>query len=124
MKKLISHAGNLASVQQGTCLFVSSARGVPLCFLSKGRVSLSLAIMSAPPPKEKQKLSQKLSRWLKPSKRVADPSAASSHSTPVSSSPSHSLTHATGHTMDAGRIITPEALGKHIGLTTIKPLCP
>jgi len=90
--------------------------------LNKGLASLSLAIMSSPPPKEKQKLSQKLSRWLKPSKSVASASAASIHSTPVSSSPSHGLTHAAGHAMETGGTITAEALGKHIGSTTTQPL--
>jgi len=89
--------------------------------LNKGLASLSLAIMSSP-PKEKQKLSQKLSRWLKPSKSVASASAASFHSTPVSSSPSHDLTHAAGHAMETGGTITAEALGKHIGSTTTQPL--
>ena len=92
--------------------------------ISSALASLSLAIMSSPPPKKKQKHSQKLSRLLKPSKQVAGASAASSHSTPVSSSPSHSLTHAARHAMDTGRTITPEALGMHIGSTKIQPLCP
>jgi len=94
----------------GPTLFVASFR--------KGLGSLSLAIMSSPPKKKKH--SQKLSRFLKSSKQVASASAASSHSTPVSSSPSHNLTHA----MDTGRTITPEALGTHIGSTKIQPLCP
>ena len=90
----------------------------------KGLASSSLAIMSSPPPKEKQKLSQKLTRWLKPREPVADASAASSHSTPVSSSPSLGLTHPAGYAMDTGSTNTPEVLGKHIGSTTIPPLCP
>ena len=80
--------------------------------------------MSSPRPKEK--LSQKLSRLLKPRKRVAGASATSSHSTPLSSSPSQtrSATDDAGHVMDTSRTIAPDASGKHIGSTTIQPLCP
>jgi hypothetical protein len=84
-----------------------SYRGI----IPQGTCLSSPAIMSSPPPLPKKKLSQRLSRWLKPSKRVAGASAASSPSILVSSSPSQDLTHATGHVVGTGSTITPEASG-------------